>query len=164
MTRMQIATRDRVRVRLQCLRLIATLRLDPARSQLIAGFVYSYLRLTEAEFRRFEREQGALSTQERETMLTLTNEWIEVGKEQGIEQGIAQGIERGVAQGLAEGGERGRAAEAREMVLKLGEKRFGPIGPTERATLEAATRATLEALGERLLDMDVTTWKELLGL
>jgi flagellar biosynthesis/type III secretory pathway protein FliH len=146
-------------VRLQCLRLIATLKLDPARSQLIAGFVYSYLRLTEAEFRRFEREQGALSTEERETMLTLTNEWIEAG----IEQGIAQGIEQGIAQGLAEGEERGRAAEAREFVLKLGEKRFGPIDELGRAALETSSRTALEALGERLLDRDVKTWKELLG-
>ena len=47
MSKMQIARRDRVKM--QCLRLIVTLRLDPARSQLIAGFVRTYLQMTRLE-------------------------------------------------------------------------------------------------------------------
>ena len=38
------------RVKLECLRLLATLRLDPARMQLISGFVDTYLRLSANSF------------------------------------------------------------------------------------------------------------------
>ncbi|WP_204103138.1 MULTISPECIES: Rpn family recombination-promoting nuclease/putative transposase, partial [Spirulina sp. CCY15215] len=47
MAKMNIATEDRPRVKVECLRLLATLRLDPARMQLISGFVDSYLKLNE---------------------------------------------------------------------------------------------------------------------
>ncbi|WP_395094324.1 hypothetical protein [Armatimonas sp.] len=43
---MQIPENERVQVRLECLRLIVTLRLNPARSQLISGFVRTYLQMT----------------------------------------------------------------------------------------------------------------------
>jgi hypothetical protein len=39
MAKMKIAARDRPRVKLECLRLLTTLRLDPARMRLISGFV-----------------------------------------------------------------------------------------------------------------------------
>jgi hypothetical protein len=42
MAKMQIAPRDRPKVRLQCLRVLATLRLDPARSNLIGAFIENY--------------------------------------------------------------------------------------------------------------------------
>ncbi|MFW6360042.1 MAG: Rpn family recombination-promoting nuclease/putative transposase, partial [Chroococcales cyanobacterium] len=44
MAKMQIAPEDRPRVKLECLRMLATLQLDPARTQLISGFVDTYLR------------------------------------------------------------------------------------------------------------------------
>lgn len=49
MAKMNIAPSDRPRVKSQCLRLLATLRLDPARMQLISGFIDTYLRLTVQE-------------------------------------------------------------------------------------------------------------------
>ena len=45
MAKMKIAPKDRPKVRLECLRLLATLKLDPARSQLIGGFIAAYLKL-----------------------------------------------------------------------------------------------------------------------
>ncbi len=53
MAKMNIADKDRPRVKFECLRLLATLRLDPARMQLISGFIDSYLRLNEQEKRVF---------------------------------------------------------------------------------------------------------------
>jgi hypothetical protein len=49
MAKMRIDAADRPRVKVECLRLLATLRLDPARSQLISGFVDTYLRLNVQE-------------------------------------------------------------------------------------------------------------------
>ena len=49
MAKMRIATKDRPKVKAACLRLLATLRLDPARMRLISGFVDTYLRLDAEE-------------------------------------------------------------------------------------------------------------------
>jgi hypothetical protein len=141
MAKMQIAGRDRVRVKLQCLRLIATLKLDPARSQLIAGFVHSYLRLSAQEQPFFERELGTLPQEEKQEMITLTNEWIE------------EGIVKGEAVGEAKG-ERG-------VILRLGTKRFGEPDAIVRAALEAADLPRLEVLVDRLLEVE--SWQELLA-
>ena len=45
MAKMAIAPSERPRVKLECLRLLATLRLDPARTRLISGFIDAYLQL-----------------------------------------------------------------------------------------------------------------------
>ncbi|MCX6365117.1 MAG: Rpn family recombination-promoting nuclease/putative transposase [Armatimonadetes bacterium] len=55
MAKMKIAEQDRPRVKLECLRLLATLKLDPARMRLISGFVDTYLRLSRQEIVRFEQ-------------------------------------------------------------------------------------------------------------
>ena len=49
MTKMHIAVGDRPRVKLECLRMLATLKLDKARATLIGAFMTSYLELTTAE-------------------------------------------------------------------------------------------------------------------
>ena len=141
MSKMQIARRDRVRVKLQCLRLIATLRLDPARSQLISGFVRTYLQMTRPELVELQREVGLLPQEEKNTMLTLTNEWIELGEERGEE--------------------RWRASEARSLILRLGTKRLGAAAAEVNAALEAADLARLEVLADRLLEVE--SWAELLA-
>ena len=137
MSKMQIARRDRVRVKLQCLRLIATLRLDPARSQLISGFVRTYLQMTRLELVQLQQEVGLLPREEQTTMLTLTNEWIELGEEKG-----KVNAERGV-------------------ILRLGTKRFGEPNAAIRAALEAAELPRLEILVDRLLEVE--SWIELLA-
>ena len=137
MSKMQIAQRDRVRVKLQCLRLIATLRLDPARSHLIAGFVRTYLQMTRVELVELQREVGLLPPEEQNTMLTLTNEWIE------------QGIERG------------RVAEARNLILRWGTKRFGAPDRAVEAALAESDLVRLEGLADRLPEAE--SWQELLA-
>jgi hypothetical protein len=49
MAKMNIASQDRPRVKSECLRLLATLKLHPAKMQLISGFVDTYLRLNAEE-------------------------------------------------------------------------------------------------------------------
>ncbi len=56
---------------------------------------------------------------------------------------------------------RGRAEEARRMLLLLGESKFGPADPTTRAVIESIEDlARLEELGIRL--MSAENWHELL--
>jgi hypothetical protein len=54
MAKMKIATDDRPKVKAQCLRLLVTLKLDPARMQLISGFVDTYLNLNSSEEIQFQ--------------------------------------------------------------------------------------------------------------
>jgi len=54
MAKMQIQPQDRPTVKLECLRLLTTLRLEPARMQLISGFIDTYLRLNAQEEQRFQ--------------------------------------------------------------------------------------------------------------
>jgi len=71
MAKMMIADDDRARVKLECLRLLATLHLDAAKMQLISGFVDTYLRLNQDEQREFVREASVLEQNEKETVMGL---------------------------------------------------------------------------------------------
>ena len=84
MAKMRMAERERPRVKLECLRLLATLRLDPARTKLIGGFIESYLDLSAQEMKQYERELEALQPQERQTTMALVSSWEQRGIEQGI--------------------------------------------------------------------------------
>ncbi|HEX8203516.1 MAG TPA: hypothetical protein VF590_23775 [Isosphaeraceae bacterium] len=67
-------------------------------------------------------------------------------------------LEEGEAKGRAEG----RAEEAKRMLLRVGQKRFGPPGAAILAVIEAiAEPERAEALTERALD--VSGWEELLA-
>jgi Putative transposase, YhgA-like len=55
MAKMKIAKRDRPKVKAECLRLLVTLKLDPAKTRLISKFVDTYLRLNDREERTFQR-------------------------------------------------------------------------------------------------------------
>ena len=56
MAKMKIAPEDRPKVKLECLRLLARLQMDPARNDLISGFVDTYLRLNKTEEAAFKAE------------------------------------------------------------------------------------------------------------
>lgn len=61
MVKMNIAPQDRAKVRNECLRMLANLKLDPAQSKLIGGFIDAYLTLTATEMRQYEREFAKLA-------------------------------------------------------------------------------------------------------
>ena len=65
---MEAGARSR-RVKLACLSMLARLQLDPARKQLISGFIDEYLRLTMEEKREFETGLQQLIPQEKEGVM-----------------------------------------------------------------------------------------------
>jgi predicted transposase YdaD len=67
-------------------------------------------------------------------------------------------VEKGRKEGLAEGS----LAEARKMVLRLGEKRIGAPSARVQAALEALELPKLEELLLRV--NEVSSWEELLGM
>jgi hypothetical protein len=138
MARMSIAREDRPRVKLECLRLLATLRLDHAKMQLIAGFVDAYLRLNAEEEQTFRREVNVLASEDKETVMQLTTSWEQ--------KGIVEGLHRGKT----------------ELVVRLLRRRFGELPQALEGRIDALTDERLGEMAEALLDFasisDAEAW------
>ncbi|MGG6263516.1 Rpn family recombination-promoting nuclease/putative transposase [Leptolyngbya sp. AN03gr2] len=87
MSKMRIAVEDRPRVKAECLRVLATLRLDPARIRLISGFVDTYLKLNAQEQQAFQSEIARIEPVEREEIMEIVTSWMQEGIEQGKREG-----------------------------------------------------------------------------
>jgi len=148
MSKMQIAIEDRPRVKLECLRLLATLKLDPARMQLISGFVDTYLRLNQSEQEQFRAQLGTIRATEQEQVMQIVTSWME----QGIEQGLEQGRLEGRLEGKLEGRLEGQRAEALSFVLRLLTRRLGTLPTETQQQIAQLSLTQLETLGEDLLD------------
>lgn len=75
MAKMSVAIADRPRVKAECLRVLATLRLDPARMQLISGFVDVYLRLNEGEEEVFQTEIDRMGLVNEARVMEILTSW-----------------------------------------------------------------------------------------
>jgi Domain of unknown function (DUF4351)/Putative transposase, YhgA-like len=80
MAKMGIEGADRVTAKKECLRMIARLKIDAARTHLLSGFVDSYLTLLAQERQKLESELKKLPNQEREEVMEITTSWKEEGK------------------------------------------------------------------------------------
>ena len=134
MAKMKIDEGDRPRVKAECLRLLTTLRLDPARVQLISGFIDTYLRLNVQEEGMFQAEIGKLDESEQVGVMQIVTSWME----QGIEQG------------------------ERSLILRLLTRRIGDVTPDLQSQIQSLSLPQLESLGEALLDFsqpsDLVEW------
>lgn len=152
MARINIAPRERARVKLQCLRLLATLALDRKKSHLISDFVDSYLQLDPAEVRIFKRSLEKLPQEERREIMQITNSWKEEGRIEGLAEGRSKGLVEGRNEGLLEGRNEGLVeglVEGLETALEL------KFGPPARPLLQRMKNYSLDALQElrrKLLD------------
>lgn len=158
MVKMQFGYDERVKVKLECLRMIATLKLDRARTRLIAGFVDSYLRLEGPEKIALNTALETLEEPLKEGVMEIVTSWMEDGIQQGLERGLQQGLEQGLERGLNQG----RFEEALMLVRKLLTRRLGHL---EQAILEKVGQLPLqqlEGLAEDLLDMktqdEIESW------
>jgi hypothetical protein len=129
MAKMAIEPKDRPRVKAECLRLLVTLRLDPARSRFISGFIDTYLRLRQEELPIFDHfiHTEFLPT-EQEQAMELTTSW----KEEGIKQGFHQG--------------------EYHMLKRLLTRRFQTLPDEVLARIEAAPSEQLEQWLDNTLD------------
>ena len=87
MSKMKIAKKDRPKVKAECLRLLVTLKLDPAKTRLISKFVDTYLRLDVKEERTFQAEIDMMDIAQKEEIMQTMTSWEEKGIEKGIEKG-----------------------------------------------------------------------------
>ncbi len=135
---MRIDPDDRPKVKAECLRILTTLKLDPARTQLISGFVDTYLRLNRQEIEQFQAEIGRMDLVQQEQIMQLTTSW----KEEGILEGRQQG--------------------QLQLVLRLLARRVGDLPEATIAQIQQLSIAQRESLGDALLDFssfeDLTHW------
>ncbi|MBD2387420.1 DUF4351 domain-containing protein [Cylindrospermum sp. FACHB-282] len=137
MSKMDIAPPDRAKVKAECLRLLVTLKLNPAKMQLISGFIDSYLKLNQAEEQRFQTELGSLKQEEQENVMQIVTSWMR--------QGIEQGIQR-----------------EKDLVVRLLKRKLGEINAELEAQVRSLEVERLEVLGEALFDFstveDLRDW------
>jgi flagellar biosynthesis/type III secretory pathway protein FliH len=123
MAKMDIAHSDRVRVKLECLRLLATLKLNRPKLKLISGFVDAYLDLSSEEQTTFEAEVEALPTEETDKVMEIVTSWMKEGLKQGRTEGRREGRTEGRRQGLEEG----QLKAMRYDVVEILEARFKKV-------------------------------------
>lgn len=134
MTKMKMSASDRPKVRLECLRLLTTLKLDPAKSKLIGGFIDSYLKLTTAEMKKYELEFAALAPEEKEATMVMVTSWERTGMLKGKQ----------------------------ELVNRMVQRRFGSVSLQTTERLDQLSAEQLDELGEALFDFtsiaDLEAW------
>ena len=95
MSKMKIATAERAKVKVECLRAIATLKLDPARISILSGFVDTYLSLNTREEAEFDREVASIKKEtEKEKVMQIVTSWMERGVEQGEQKATLKSVLR----------------------------------------------------------------------
>jgi len=84
MSKMRIAQEDRPRVKLECLLLLTTLKLDPSRVKMISGFIDAYLQLTSDEMDEYRREVSKLDKPDQEAVVEYETSWHREGRREGM--------------------------------------------------------------------------------
>lgn len=139
MAKMRMEPAERARVKLACLRMLAQLQLDPARRDLISGFVDAYLHLTMEQKQQFESELQQIQPQEREGVMEIVTSWMKEGLQKG----------------------------ERKVVLRQLRKRLGGLDHEWEQRIEALSADGLEQLEEALLDFgcrdDLEAWLQAHG-
>jgi Domain of unknown function (DUF4351) len=139
MAKMKIEPADRPKVKVECLRMIANLKLDKARTYQLSSFIDNYLRLNPGEKQQFQVEVDKIKLpKEREEVMEITTSWKEEGKVEGQE--------------LA----------TRTLVIKQLTRKLGNLSPELLARLSSLNLERVETLAEDLLDFkqvgDLERW------
>jgi Domain of unknown function (DUF4351) len=116
----------------ECLRLALTLRLNPAKMEMIAGFVDTYLRLSDDEDEWVKDKLADLTPKETDMeLLTPWHRW-----------------------GMIEGRKEGRIEEALTILMRQLKRRFGPIRDEVETQVRALSLPQIEELSEAFLDFN----------
>ncbi|MGG4472291.1 DUF4351 domain-containing protein, partial [Heyndrickxia faecalis] len=106
LSKMGYTEKERVQVKLEFLRMLARMELDPAKMRLLYGFFDYYLKLNEKEEAEVMENIKMLDPDEAEQVLKLPNSYFDRGYKKGKEEGREEGIEIGVEKGREEGEEK----------------------------------------------------------
>ncbi|WP_339235743.1 hypothetical protein [Oceanobacillus sp. FSL W7-1281] len=79
---------ERVQVKLEFLRMITRMKINPAQMEFLYGYFETYLKLNKEEEEQMMEKMENLPEEERELVMQLPNSYFERGKQEGIEEGI----------------------------------------------------------------------------
>ena len=129
--------KERVQVKLEFLRMLVHMELDPARMILLTGFFETYLRLNEEEEKQLETEIGKIDIKEAERMMEITTSWEQKGK----------------MAGRAEGRIEGRAEGQADLLIRLLHKRFTTVPKEVENQVRTLPPERLQQLAEAIFDL-----------
>lgn len=166
MSKMQMKKRDRPKVLLESLRILAKLGLDAAQRRFISGFINTYLRLTKEEEALFHEELKQLPPQEREATMELTTTWKEEGLKEGWEKGLLEGKQAGLQEGEQKGKQaglqEGEQKEALYLTQRFLTRRVGVLTAELEERMSTLSQHQLEQLFDAAYDFassdDLCAW------
>ncbi|GEA17224.1 DUF4351 domain-containing protein [Moorella sp. E306M] len=133
LSKMDYSPRERVQVKIEFLRLLTRMQLDPARMELITAFFDSYLVLSAEEEKSLqEKLPEELQPEEVQRVMELTTSWHLKGRQEGRQ----------------------------EIIIRLLRKRLGTTSPEVEAKIKTLSVEQLDDLAEKILD--ITSEEELL--
>ncbi|AEH52458.1 hypothetical protein BCO26_0399 [Heyndrickxia coagulans 2-6] len=94
LSKMGYTKKERVQVKLEFLRMLARMELDPAKMRLLYGFFDFYLKLNEKEEAEVMENIKMLDPDEAEQVLKLPNSYFDRGYRKGKEEGREEGEEK----------------------------------------------------------------------
>lgn len=124
MAKMDFKPEEKIKVKLECLRMLVTLKLNPAKIELISGFIDTYLRLNATEEQELETELKQANLVEEEQIMEIVTSWMEKGIEQGEQKVI-------------------------KILLK---RRFNHIDPTLESRINGLSSEQIENLADAIFD------------
>jgi hypothetical protein len=138
MAKMKIKQSERPTVKAECLRLLVTLQLNPAKMQLISGFVDTYLNLNPQEEQLFQSQLSTMELKDQEQIMELTTSWEQ--------------------KGIVKGQKEGQVAT----ILRLLNRKLGNLPEASAESVKSLEPSQLDSLTEDLLDFqtldDLQNW------
>jgi predicted transposase/invertase (TIGR01784 family) len=102
MSKMGYTKEEKVQVKLEFLRMITSLKLDPQKMDLLIHFFDTYLILNQQEKKRLNQQLAMLEPEEVSKVRKYTNSWKEEGRKEGRREGRREGHREGRTEGQAE--------------------------------------------------------------
>jgi predicted transposase/invertase (TIGR01784 family) len=118
LSKMGYSKEERVQVKLEFLRMLTRLELNPAKMKLITGFFETYLQLEEKEEENLVAEIKKLHPDEEGQVIELMTSWERKGLEKGREEGREEGIRNVALKLLRMGMKKESVVEATGLSLK----------------------------------------------
>ncbi|MDP5338832.1 MAG: DUF4351 domain-containing protein [Nodularia sp. (in: cyanobacteria)] len=136
MAKMNFQPEERIRVKLECLRMLVTLQLNPAKIELISGFIDTYLKLNPTEEQELNSELHQANLIEEEKIMEIVTSWMEKGIEQGEQKIVKRQLKR----------------------------RFNDITPAIESRINELSSPQIESLADAIFDLqtldDLINWLE----
>lgn len=130
LSKMGYPEKERVLVKLEFLRMLVRMELDPARMTLLTGFFETYLNLNEAEEQQLKAEIGKIDEKEAKRMLEITTSWEQKGRAEGRAEGQA------------------------DLLMRLLKKKFINISSDIEKKVRALPVEKLQELAEAIFDFE----------